>query len=59
MAGRDITFYIRDFTSEESNAFLYKIAFLCVCFGIHGIDKTLGVTIANLLNREKNDMGGL
>ena len=49
MAGRDITFYKRDFTPEESNFFLYRTEFLYVCFGIPGIEGMLGVNIRELL----------
>ena len=48
-AGRDITFYKRDFSPDESNFFLYRTEFLYVCFGIPGIEDMLGVTISELL----------
>jgi hypothetical protein len=46
-AGRDITFYKRDFSRDESNFFLYRTVFLYVCFGIPGIEGMLleGVNI--------------
>ena len=50
-AGRDITFYKRDFTSDESNFFLYRTEFLYVCFGIPGIEQMLGVTVNQLLDK--------
>jgi hypothetical protein len=50
-AGRDITFYKRNFSSDESNFFLYRTEFLYVCFGIPGIEHMLGVTINELLDK--------
>lgn len=50
-AGRDITFYKRDFTPQESNTFLYRTVFLYVCFGIPGIERMLDINNINeLLN---------
>ena len=48
-AGRDISFHKRDFTSDESNFFLYRTVFLYVCFGIPGIEHMLEVNIESLL----------
>lgn len=48
-AGRDITFYKRDFRPDESNFFLYRTVFLYVCFGIPGIELMLNVNINDLL----------
>ena len=49
-AGRDITFYKRDFSPDEGNTFLYRTVFLYVCFGIPGIERMLGNDINELLN---------
>ena len=47
--GRDINYQRRQFTSDESNFFLYRTVFLYVCFGIHGIEPILETNIQELL----------
>jgi hypothetical protein len=42
-AGRDTSFHTREFTTEETNFFLYRTVFLYVCFGIPGIERMLGI----------------